>query len=268
MFKGLNKQPAQGLAGSGYSSRICWLHRERWCEWPEQANTVWDVGGRGHGQGSGALRLDTAPIPGVRYGQPATSEGAEVPSSSGGPLVTVSAPLHQVSPTGLEPSHSLLSTEAKLVSVPPRPPSMSLWLGDSGAVPREAGWGPALTQSGFPSKVSATGGPLPPVSTLTALHSLEQTSPGLSQQPQNLIMASLPGVMAIGPGEPTSLGPTFTNTGASTLVIGKLVGLEGGHLGEGLTGVPAESRNGESHWDSFIHRFIECLSHAPPVIHK
>ena len=68
------------------------------------------------------LRLDTAPTPGVRYGQPASSEGAEVPSSSGGPLVTVSAPLHQVSPTGLEPSHSLLSTEAKLVSVPPHPP--------------------------------------------------------------------------------------------------------------------------------------------------
>uniref|UniRef100_G1S1E9 HNF1 homeobox A n=1 Tax=Nomascus leucogenys TaxID=61853 RepID=G1S1E9_NOMLE len=129
--------------------------------------------------------------PGVRYGQPATSETAEVPSSSGGPLVTVSTPLHQVSPTGLEPSHSLLSTEAKLVS--------------------------------------AAGGPLPPVSTLTALHSLEQTSPGLNQQPQNLIMASLPGVMTIGPGEPASLGPTFTNTGASTLVIGKLVGM-GGHL--------------------------------------
>ncbi|XP_065746630.1 hepatocyte nuclear factor 1-alpha isoform X2 [Phocoena phocoena] len=125
--------------------------------------------------------LSPGKVHGVRYGQPATSEGAEVPSSSGGPLVTVSAPLHQVSPTGLEPSHSL-STEAKLVS--------------------------------------ATGGPLPPVSTLTALHSLEQTSPGLNQQPQNLIMASLPGVMAIGPGEPASLGPTFTNTGASTLVIG------------------------------------------------
>ncbi|XP_057619854.1 LOW QUALITY PROTEIN: hepatocyte nuclear factor 1-alpha [Chionomys nivalis] len=123
-----------------------------------------------------------SPSKGVRYGQPATSEAAEVPSSSGGPLVTVSTALHQVSPTGLEPSSSLLSTEAKLVS--------------------------------------ATGGPLPPVSTLTALHSLEQTSPGLNQQPQNLIMASLPGVMTIGTGEPASLGSTFTNTGASTLVIG------------------------------------------------
>lgn len=177
------------------------------------------------------LRLDTAPAPGVRYGQPATSEGAEVPSSSGGPLVTVSAPLHQVSPTGLEPSHSLLSTEAKLVSVPPhlppRPPANLPLAGRFWSSSQGSRVGPHLTQFGFPSKVSATGGPLPPVSTLTALHSLEQTSPGLNQQPQNLIMASLPGVMAIGPGEPASLGPTFTNTGASTLVIGKLVGWTG-----------------------------------------
>lgn len=86
----------------------------------------------------------------------------------------------------------------------------------------------ALTQAGFRSQVSAAGGPLPPVSTLTALHSLEQTSPSLGQQPQNLIMASLPGVMTIGPGEPASLGPTFTNTGASTLVIGKQWGHWGG----------------------------------------
>ncbi|XP_057161940.1 hepatocyte nuclear factor 1-alpha isoform X1 [Ursus arctos] len=170
--------------------------------------------------------LSPSKVHGVRYGQPATSEGAEVPSSSGGPLVTVSAPLHQVSPTGLEPSHSLLSTEAKLVSVPTPhggtsvqphlPPSLGWEILES-SPGRQCG---PQAQLGFPSKVSATGGPLPPVSTLTALHSLEQTSPGLNQQPQNLIMASLPGVMAIGPGEPASLGPTFTNTGASTLVIG------------------------------------------------
>ncbi|KAJ7309921.1 hypothetical protein JRQ81_008027 [Phrynocephalus forsythii] len=60
----------------------------------------------------------------------------------------------------------------------------------------------------------------PPVSTLTALHSLEQNPHVLSQQTQNLIMASLPGVMAIGPGDTSSLTPAFTNTGGSTLVIG------------------------------------------------
>ena len=34
-------------------------------------------------------------------------------------------------------------------------------------------------------------------------------------------MASLPGVMAIGAGETSSLAPAFTNTGGSTLVIGE-----------------------------------------------
>lgn len=106
-----------GLAGGGHASQVCWLQKGRWGEWPKQSHAVWSDEGPG-GQESGVLRLDTAPTPGVRYGQPATSEGAEVPSSSGSSLVTVSTPLHQVSPTGLEPSHSLLSTEAKLVSVP------------------------------------------------------------------------------------------------------------------------------------------------------
>uniref|UniRef100_A0A8C5SS40 HNF1 homeobox A n=1 Tax=Laticauda laticaudata TaxID=8630 RepID=A0A8C5SS40_LATLA len=77
------------------------------------------------------------------------------------------------------------------------------------------------TSSGPDTKlISAPGGSLPPVSTLTALHSLDPNSHALSHQTQNLIMASLPGVMAIGPGDTPSLAPTFTNTGASTLVIG------------------------------------------------
>ncbi|NXA84328.1 HNF1A factor, partial [Thryothorus ludovicianus] len=97
-------------------------------------------------------------------------------------MVTTQTILHQVSPPGLEPSQNLLSTDTKLVSAP--------------------------------------GGTLPPVSTLTALHSLEQSPHTLSQQTQNLIMASLPGVMAIGAGDSPSLAPAFTNTGASTLVIG------------------------------------------------
>ncbi|XP_074062135.1 hepatocyte nuclear factor 1-alpha isoform X1 [Macrotis lagotis] len=122
--------------------------------------------------------------PGVRYSQQSTSEAESSTGSGhgGGSMVTTPTVLHQISPPGLEPSHSLLSADAKLVS--------------------------------------ASGGTLPPVSTLTALHNLEPMPPGINQQPQNLIMASLPGVMAIGAGEPSSLGPTFTNTGASTLVIG------------------------------------------------
>ncbi|XP_065548676.1 hepatocyte nuclear factor 1-alpha [Lathamus discolor] len=128
--------------------------------------------------------LSPSKVHGVRYNQQPASE-AESSSSNhhaNSPMVTTQTILHQVSPPGLEPSQNLLSTDTKLVSAP--------------------------------------GGTLPPVSTLTALHSLEQNPHPLSQQTQNLIMASLPGVMAIGAGETSSLAPAFTNTGASTLVIG------------------------------------------------
>ncbi|XP_005147862.2 hepatocyte nuclear factor 1-alpha [Melopsittacus undulatus] len=128
--------------------------------------------------------LSPTKVHGVRYNQQPASE-AESSSSNhhvNSSMVTTQTILHQVSPPGLEPSQNLLSTDTKLVSAP--------------------------------------GGTLPPVSTLTALHSLEQNPHPLSQQTQNLIMASLPGVMAIGAGETSSLAPAFTNTGASTLVIG------------------------------------------------
>ncbi|XP_027569958.1 hepatocyte nuclear factor 1-alpha [Pipra filicauda] len=128
--------------------------------------------------------LSPTKVHGVRYNQQPASEAESSSSNPHGnsSMVTTQTILHQVSPPGLEPSQNLLSTDTKLVSAP--------------------------------------GGTLPPVSTLTALHSLEQSPHALSQQTQNLIMASLPGVMAIGAGETPSLAPAFTNTGASTLVIG------------------------------------------------
>ncbi|NXU29656.1 HNF1A factor, partial [Thalassarche chlororhynchos] len=128
--------------------------------------------------------LSPSKVHGVRYNQQPASEAESSSSNHHGnsSMVTTQTILHQVSPPGLEPSQNLLSTDTKLVSAP--------------------------------------GGTLPPVSTLTALHSLEQNPHALSQQTQNLIMASLPGVMAIGAGETSSLAPAFTNTAASTLVIG------------------------------------------------
>ncbi|KAL9834450.1 hepatocyte nuclear factor 1-alpha isoform 1-T1 [Geothlypis trichas] len=128
--------------------------------------------------------LSPSKVHGVRYNQQPASEAESSSSNHHGnsSMVTTQTILHQVSPPGLEPSQNLLSTDTKLVSAP--------------------------------------GGTLPPVSTLTALHSLEQSPHTLSQQTQNLIMASLPGVMAIGAGETPSLAPAFTNPGASTLVIG------------------------------------------------
>ncbi|NWW32093.1 HNF1A factor, partial [Panurus biarmicus] len=128
--------------------------------------------------------LSPSKVHGVRYNQQPASEAESSSSNHHGnsSMVTTQTILHQVSPPGLEPSQNLLSTDTKLVS--------------------------------------ASGGTLPPVSTLTALHSLEQSPHALSQQTQNLIMASLPGVMAIGAGETPSLAPAFTNAGGSTLVIG------------------------------------------------
>ncbi|KAM9329766.1 hepatocyte nuclear factor 1-alpha [Gastrophryne carolinensis] len=86
---------------------------------------------------------------------------------------------NDLSPSSLEHSHSLMNSDSKLVPT--------------------------------------AGGSLPPVSTLTALHSLDHGQHSIGQT-QNLIMASLPSVMAIG--TEAALGPAFGNSGPSTLVIG------------------------------------------------
>ncbi|KGL96189.1 Hepatocyte nuclear factor 1-alpha, partial [Charadrius vociferus] len=125
-------------------------------------------------------------VHGVRYNQQPASEAESSSSNHHGnsSMVTTQTILHQVSPPGLEPSQNLLSTDTKLVSAP--------------------------------------GGTLPPVSTLTALHSLEQNPHALSQQTQNLIMASLPGVMAIGAGlastQPQSV-PVINSMGSSLTTL-------------------------------------------------
>ncbi|KAM4807566.1 hepatocyte nuclear factor 1-alpha [Rhinophrynus dorsalis] len=116
-----------------------------------------------------AHELPSSKGPGLRYTQDSSNE-------RGAPMVTSQSGL---SPSGLEPSHSLMSNDSKLVP--------------------------------------AAGGSLPPVSTLTALHSLDHGQHTLGQT-QNLIMASLPSVMTIG--TDTALGPAFSSPGSSTLVIG------------------------------------------------
>ncbi|NXF18408.1 HNF1B factor, partial [Rhodinocichla rosea] len=96
---------------------------------------------------------------GVRYSQAsgeAASSGA-ISHHGGAAMVSTSqAVLQQVSPASLDPGHGLLSPEGKMISV--------------------------------------SGGGLPPVSTLTNIHSLSHHNP---QQSQNLIMTPLSGVMAI-----------------------------------------------------------------------
>uniref|UniRef100_A0A3Q0RE20 HNF1 homeobox Ba n=1 Tax=Amphilophus citrinellus TaxID=61819 RepID=A0A3Q0RE20_AMPCI len=104
---------------------------------------------------------------GVRYGQgpsEVTSSSA-ISHHSSNPMVTSQSVLQQVSPGGLDHSHSLLSPDAKMIS--------------------------------------GSGGGLPPVSTLTNIHSSHHSH----QQTQNLIMP-LSGVMAIAQSLNTSQSQT------------------------------------------------------------
>ncbi|KAM6239162.1 hepatocyte nuclear factor 1-beta isoform X1 [Aptenodytes patagonicus] len=124
---------------------------------PHSMNLLLSHGSPHHNQPSAS---PPSKMPGVRYSQAASGEAASsgaISHHGGGAMVTTSqAVLQQVSPAGLDPGHSLLSPDGKMISV--------------------------------------SGGGLPPVSTLTNIHSLSHHNP---QQSQNLIMTPLSGVMAI-----------------------------------------------------------------------
>ncbi|XP_004747209.1 hepatocyte nuclear factor 1-beta isoform X3 [Mustela nigripes] len=99
-------------------------------------------------------------LPGVRYSQPGNSEvtsASTISHHGNSAMVTSQSVLQQVSPASLDPGHNLLSPDGKM-------------------------------------QISVSGGGLPPVSTLTNIHSLSHHNP---QQSQNLIMTPLSGVMAI-----------------------------------------------------------------------
>ncbi|XP_075575886.1 hepatocyte nuclear factor 1-beta isoform X1 [Pelecanus crispus] len=124
---------------------------------PHSMNLLLSHGSPHHNQPSAS---PPSKMPGVRYSQAASGEAASsgaISHHAGGAMVTTSqAVLQQVSPAGLDPGHGLLSPDGKMISV--------------------------------------SGGGLPPVSTLTNIHSLSHHNP---QQSQNLIMTPLSGVMAI-----------------------------------------------------------------------
>ncbi|XP_072325793.1 hepatocyte nuclear factor 1-beta-like isoform X10 [Scyliorhinus torazame] len=122
---------------------------------------------------------------GVRYGQQATNEvssSTAISHHGNSAMVTSQTVLQQVSPANLDPSHSLLSPDGKMIT--------------------------------------ATGGPLPPVSTLTNIHSLSQPPHHNHQQTQNLIINPLSGVMAIAQSISTSQGqsvPVINSVTAGSL---------------------------------------------------
>ncbi|EPY89285.1 transcription factor 2 isoform a-like protein [Camelus ferus] len=97
---------------------------------------------------------------GVRYSQQGNNEvtsSSTISHHGNSAMVTSQSVLQQVSPASLDPGHNLLSPDGKM-------------------------------------QISVSGGGLPPVSTLTNIHSLPHHNP---QQSQNLIMTPLSGVMAI-----------------------------------------------------------------------
>ncbi|XP_058904628.1 hepatocyte nuclear factor 1-beta isoform X2 [Kogia breviceps] len=112
--------------------------------------------------GSPSHQPSTSPpnkLPGVRYSQQGNNEvtsSSTISHHGNSAMVTSQSVLQQVSPASLDPGHNLLSPDGKMISV--------------------------------------SGGGLPPVSTLTNIHSLSHHNP---QQSQNLIMTPLSGVMAI-----------------------------------------------------------------------
>ncbi|KAM6118644.1 hepatocyte nuclear factor 1-beta isoform 1-T1 [Phoenicopterus ruber ruber] len=124
---------------------------------PHSMNLLLSHGSPHHNQPSAS---PPSKMPGVRYSQAASGEaassGAISHHGSSAMVTTSQAVLQQVSPAGLDPGHGLLSPDGKMISV--------------------------------------SGGGLPPVSTLTNIHSLSHHNP---QQSQNLIMTPLSGVMAI-----------------------------------------------------------------------
>ncbi|XP_069470767.1 hepatocyte nuclear factor 1-beta isoform X1 [Ambystoma mexicanum] len=98
-------------------------------------------------------------LPGIRYSHHANNEvtsSSAISHHGNNSMVTSQSVLQQVSPVGMDQGHSMLTPDGKLISV--------------------------------------SGGGLPPVSTLTNIHSLSHHN---QQQSQNLIMTPLSGVMAI-----------------------------------------------------------------------
>ncbi|XP_067866594.1 hepatocyte nuclear factor 1-beta-like isoform X5 [Heterodontus francisci] len=128
---------------------------------------------------------NSSPSRGVRYGQQGTSEvssSTAISHHGNSAMVTSQTVLQQVSPANLDPGHSLLSPDGKMIT--------------------------------------ATGGPLPPVSTLTNIHSLSQPPHHNHQQTQNLIINPLSGVMAIAQSISTSQGqsvPVINSVTAGSL---------------------------------------------------
>ncbi|XP_043337384.1 hepatocyte nuclear factor 1-beta isoform X2 [Cervus canadensis] len=153
-------------------------------------------------------------LPGVRYSQQGSNEvtsSSTISHHGNSAMVTSQSVLQQVSPASLDPGHNLLSPDGKMGPHPipewytsaKRWPAFRLQSVRVEPCVLEKPTLDALTaskqqtpmvKSSAREQISVSGGGLPPVSTLTNIHSLSHHNP---QQSQNLIMTPLSGVMAI-----------------------------------------------------------------------
>ncbi|XP_065765034.1 hepatocyte nuclear factor 1-beta isoform X8 [Muntiacus reevesi] len=153
-------------------------------------------------------------LPGVRYSQQGSNEvtsSSTISHHGNSAMVTSQSVLQQVSPASLDPGHNLLSPDGKmglhpipewytsakrwpafrLQSVRVKPCVLEKPMPDALTASKQQ---TRMVKSSAREQISVSGGGLPPVSTLTNIHSLSHHNP---QQSQNLIMTPLSGVMAI-----------------------------------------------------------------------
>ncbi|KAM3874818.1 hepatocyte nuclear factor 1-beta-A [Diretmus argenteus] len=163
-------------------------------------------------------------MPGMRYSQGPgeVSSSTTISHHGSNAMATSQSVLQQVSPGGLDPSHSLLSPDAKMIS--------------------------------------GSGGGLPPVSTLTNIHSSHHTH----QQTQNLIMP-LSGVMAIAQSLNTSQSQTVPVINS---VAGSLAALQPVQFSQQLHSPHQQSLMQQSPSHMSQQPFMATVTHSHMYPHK
>uniref|UniRef100_A0A7N9CUX5 HNF1 homeobox B n=1 Tax=Macaca fascicularis TaxID=9541 RepID=A0A7N9CUX5_MACFA len=169
-------------------------------------------------------------LSGVRYSQQGSNEvtsSSTISHHGNSAMVTSQSVLQQVSPASLDPGHNLLSPDGKMISV--------------------------------------SGGGLPPVSTLTNIHSLSHHNP---QQSQNLIMTPLSGVMAIAQSLNTSQAQSVPVINS---VAGSLAALQpvqfSQQLHEPLTNSPHAAEPRQPHGPAALYGSLSSASLVMPTHH-
>uniref|UniRef100_A0A8C6TH24 HNF1 homeobox Ba n=1 Tax=Neogobius melanostomus TaxID=47308 RepID=A0A8C6TH24_9GOBI len=158
----------------------------------------------------------------VRYSQGEVTSSSSISHHSSNAMATSQSVLQQVSPGGLDHSHSLLSPDAKMIS--------------------------------------GSGGGLPPVSTLTNIHSSHHSH----QQTQNLIMP-LSGVMAIAQSLNTSQSQTVPVINS---VAGSLAALQPVQFSQPLHSPHQQSLMQQSPSHMSQQPFMATVTHSHMYPHK